>query len=131
MYWLHFFHRLAAMEEEPYMKELNDWIDKKKKESDERYIRTPKNTEEVLGKYEDSLIDLFNTTSAAITSYLRTESRDSSNLRELGLTPLVIDAVTDTFNRTAILDELNTRLLTFPHEQNRRLAKEQKEELYR
>jgi hypothetical protein len=121
------------MEEEPYMKELNDWIDKKKKESDERYIRTPKNTEEVLGKYEDSLIDLFNTTSAAITTYLRTEpeSRDSSNLRELGLTPLVIDAVTDTFNRTAILDELNTRLLTFPHEQNRRLAKEQKEELYR
>ena len=79
------------------------------------------------------LIDLFNTISLAITRYLRTEpeSRDSSELRELGWTPQVIDAVTDTFNRTSILDELNTRLLTFPHEQNRRLAKEQKEELYR
>ena len=121
------------MEEEPYMKDLNDWIDKKKKEADEMYIRSPKNTEEVLSKYEDSLIDLFNTISLAITRYLRTEpeSRDSSELRELGWTPQVIDAVTDTFNRTSILDELNTRLLTFPHEQNRRLAKEQKEELYR
>ena len=121
------------MEEEPYMKELNDWIDKKKKEADEKYIRSPKNTEYVLGKYEDALIDLYNTTSAAITRYLRTEptARDSSELTDLGWTSELIEAMTDTFNRTAILDELNTRLLTFPHEHNRRLAKEQKEELSR
>jgi hypothetical protein len=114
--------------EEAYMKDLNDWIDKKKKEADEKYIRSPKNTEVVLGKYEDALNNLCNTTTVAIMNYLT--FRDSSELIELGWTPELIDAITDTFNRTTILDELNTRLRTFPHERNRQLAKELKNELY-
>jgi hypothetical protein len=114
--------------EEAYMKDLNDWIDTKKKEADEKYIRSPKNTEKVLGEYESALNDLYATTTAEIMNYLTL--RDSSKLKGLGWTPELIDAITDTFNRTTILDELNTRLLTFPHERNRQLAKELKNELY-
>ena len=114
--------------EEAYMKELNDWIDTKKKEADEKYIRSPKNTEKVLGEYESALNDLYATTTAEIMNYLTL--RDSSKLKDLGWTSELIEAMTDTFNRTTILDELNTRLRTFPHERNRRLAKELKNELY-
>jgi hypothetical protein len=114
--------------EDIYMTELNDWIDTKKREIQERNFKTPKNGEYVLYKYEDELRDLYIKTDAAIKKHLDSKVRDQGELSTLGWTPIVIEAVTDVFKRTEIHDTLINRLLTLPHEQNRNLAIEQKKE---
>lgn len=117
-----------AEPEDIYMTELNDWIDAKKREVQEKNFKTPKNGEYVLYKYEDELRDLYIKTDAAIRAYLDSKVRDQGELTTLGWTPIVIEAVTDVFKRTEIHDTLINRLLTLPHEQNRNLAIEQKQE---
>ena len=110
------------------MTELNDWIDMKKREIQEKNFKTPKNGEYVLYKYEDELRDLYIKTHTAIRAYLNSKVRDQGELTTLGWTPIVIEAVTDVFKRTEMHDTLINRLLTLPHEQNRNLAIEQKKE---
>jgi hypothetical protein len=114
--------------EDIYMTELNDWIDMKKREIQEKNFKTPKNGEYVLYKYEDELRDLYIKTHTAIRAYLNSKVRDQGELTTLGWTPIVIEAVTDVFKRTEMHDTLINRLLTLPHEQNRNLAIEQKKE---
>jgi len=114
--------------EDIYMTELNDWIDRKKREFQEKNFKTPKNGEQVLYNYEDELRDLYIKTDTAISTYLDSKMRDEKELTSLGWTPIVIEAVTDVFKRTEINDTLMNRLLTLPHEQNRNLAIEQKKE---
>ena len=118
-----------AEPEDIYMTELNDWIDAKKREVQEKNFKSPKNGEQVLYKYEDELRDLYIKTDAAIRIYLDSKVRDQTELSTLGWTSILIEAVTDVFKRTEIHDTLINRLLTLPHEQNRNLAIEQKQEL--
>jgi hypothetical protein len=114
--------------EDIYMTELNDWIDAKKKEAEEKNFRSAKNGEQVLYKYEDELRDLYIKTDVAVRNYINSKVRDQGELSTLGWTPILIEAVTDVFKRTEIQDTLMNRLLTLPHEQNRNLAIEQKKE---
>jgi hypothetical protein len=117
-----------AEPEDIYMTELNDWIDTKKREVQEKNFKSPKNGEQVLYKYEDELRDLYIKTDTAISKYLDSRLRDQNELSTLGWTSILIEAVTDVFKRTEIQDTLMNRLLTLPHEQNRNLAIEQKKE---
>ena len=110
------------------MTELNDWIDAKKREIHETNFKSPKNGEQVLYKYEDELRNLFIKTDTAIRAFLDSKVRDQTELSTLGWTSILIEAVTDVFKRTEIQDTLMNRLLTLPHEQNRNLAIEQKQD---
>jgi hypothetical protein len=117
-----------AASEDIYMTELNDWIDTKKREFHEQNFKSPKNGEEVLYNYENELRKLYIKTDAAIRTYLNSKVRDQGELTTLGWRSILIEAVTDVFKRTEIQDTLMNRLLTLPHEQNRNLAIEQKQE---
>lgn len=111
---------------EDCMNILDDWIDNKKSEYEEKHFRGPRNDENVLDTYAKDLEDLFFKTMDAINKYL--DKNDNTDLRNLEWNEEMLKCVRYVFNRNEILDRLRVRLCDFPHEKNRHLIETFKKE---